>query len=79
MFTIDDDIPVPKFRSLGKYPFGSMNVGQSFSAPENSAAKVRAALASYVKKSAASAERRQYITRIVTEKGERVLRCWRVA
>jgi len=81
MIKIDKKIPIPaeitRRRPYNKLPYGTMEVGESFLYPihENGI--------TYSQASAMSATRRypdrRFATKIVEEKGQRVVRVWRIA
>jgi len=77
MFAIEKGIPVPASRQFGtatKYPFRSMDVGDSFAVPVNGDKKtqVRVAVSARI---AGKRVNKQFVTR---RSGE-VVRVWRVA
>lgn len=69
-YKLENNIPAPKAHHACKYPLGTMEVGDSFVAPESEASKLRNASHTYGKKKG-----RKYVTR-TTDEGVRV---WRVA
>ena len=74
MYTIEKGIPAPKdVKREAKYPFGQMEVNDSFTAPKHLASTIRAASAYY---------RRRYQKRFIVrpdEKLQDMVRIWRIA
>ena len=73
-FTVEDGVPIPDKRQPGrpsKYPFETMEIGQSFFAPGIKVRKVGNAARHYRPK--------RFRCRTVVENGIRGTRCWRVA
>lgn len=73
-FTVEDGVPIPDKRQPGrpsKYPFDTMEIGQSFFAPGIKVRKVGNAARHYRPK--------RFRCRTVVENGIRGTRCWRVA
>lgn len=79
MFTIDKGVPMPNRRgsSMGKvpkYPWRTMDVGDSFFVASDAARPAVMAQASHSGKRTG----RRFTTRFVTENGVRGVRVWRV-
>jgi hypothetical protein len=72
-FVIDKSIPLPgvRIRTVGKYPFGDMEVGDSFEFDESRQKSVRAASSSFAKYHG-----KQFT--VSCRKGTGKGRCWRV-
>jgi hypothetical protein len=73
-FEIEDGVPMPKAQLPGcppKYPFDTMEIGQSFFAPGMKVKKVGNAARHYKPK--------RFRCRSVIENGIRGTRCWRIA
>ena len=78
MFTIDKGVPVPGAVVRTKYPFGQMEVGDSFFVPVTGsesafAANLRASSSNWGKVNNA-----KFLVRFEDD-GKRILRVWRVA
>lgn len=73
MFEIETSVPVPtKARRI--YPFGSMNVGDSFFVPEGSVSIIGSAARQWAARQAPDVEFR---CRTLTANGVKGVRCWR--
>lgn len=82
---VDTDVPVPSERACqgrsGKYPFEGMKDGYSFAELLDTSVTERLALQRVRGSATAWAKRRglkdhAYIVRVVTEGGEKKVRCW---
>jgi hypothetical protein len=75
MFDIDDNVSLPTQRTGGcsKYPFGKMEIGQSFAIPRAVGHNARMAAAQFGKRNGM-----KFTSRALTEDGEPVVRIWRV-
>lgn len=75
MFVIEKNVPIPsgagKDGRLSKYPFGLMEVGDSFLAPEEQRNAVRSMATYHTRKT-----KQQFVVR-KAEDGK--VRCWRVS
>ena len=89
MFEVSKEkLPIPGIRSgLSIYPFGQMKVGDHFDAPRDMGAKkggtdvrqtsISASARSWTKRHNPDAK---FTTRLTeNDKGEQIVRCWRVA
>ena len=83
MFKVDKNITKPKFRGRGapsKYPFKSMEVGDSFFVPVGKFKSISALNSSVMNSGAVSLGRRSNVsTCAVTEGGVEGVRAWRTA
>lgn len=70
---IDNSVPIPLSRLAGRYPFGQLEVGQSFFTTDFD---VRSVGPRTVK---LRAQGRKFTARTVTEGGETGVRVWRTA
>jgi hypothetical protein len=68
-FAIEKDVPV--FRNSMKFPFGQMEVGDSFLAPIDKAPRLRSAAHNY--------GRRHNMVFTVSKVSDTEFRCWRIA
>lgn len=68
--TIEKDIPLPPLHHSAKFPFGIMEVGDSFLAVGVTAASLHQSMRRY--------RPRRYVARTVVEAGVRGMRVWRV-
>jgi hypothetical protein len=74
MFDIDDNVSLPpRHNSYSKYPFGKMEIGQSFALPIATGLRAREAAIMYGKRHGV-----KFTSRTLTEGGEKVVRIWRV-
>jgi len=71
----DKNIPLPSAKA--KYPLGEMEVGDSFAVPYDNAPQLRSAATSAPKMNP-SCQGMKFSTRTLKEKGEKVLRVWRI-
>ena len=70
---IDNSVPIPLSRLAGRWPFGQLEVGQSFFTTDFD---VRGVASRTVK---LRAQGRKFVSRTVTEGGETGVRVWRTA
>jgi hypothetical protein len=72
---IDSNVAIPATRrGRTKYPFATMNVGDSFFSPEENA---RTAALQHARNANAKGSCVKFVTRSVTESGETGYRIWR--
>jgi hypothetical protein len=69
---IDKDLPIPQTRSLKKYPFQHMAVGDSFLMPEG----MKRQTLSVAAKRYGDKHKMKFVTRMTEDKQ---IRCWRVS
>lgn len=72
MIKIDRNIPIPTSRNYDRYAFDRFEIGDSAAYPPGTN-RLRAAIVCYAKR-----HNRKFITRTVTENGQKVVRVWRI-
>lgn len=72
---IETNIAIPDMkRGRTKYPFGTMNIGESFFSPEENA---RTAALQFARNAAEKGRTLKFVTRTVEEDGNKGFRIWR--